>query len=246
MINYNPEFLKLLKTENIRGALNNKNFKYLYKNIQSDLIPQFTYFCYDVLNLDPLNYMDYVPQWFFSDLPITQFIIPDHIKNIEPNAFYNCSNMEKVEFANVVTIGEHSFDNCRALGFLDIPNSVNNIKEAAFLHCIGLEDVDIPDNITYLGPGVFEECTSLKIAKLGKGITKLEHSVFFGCTQLEMVEIPNTITQITSAAFAYCESLQNIKFNGTKQQWKDIKKDSSWNYNTKNIKVSCTDGKIVV
>lgn len=245
MLVYNSEFLSLLKTPYIREALSNKDFKFLYKNIESDLVPQFSYFCYDVLKINPLQYMDYVPEWFSKELPITIFTIPDNVKSIQYKAFYDCNNMEEIEFGNGVTIiGDYAFDNCRALGYIDIPNNVNTIKESAFLHCIGLEDIIIPDNVTYLGPSVFEECTSLKTVKLGKGVNKLEHSVFYHCTSLETVEMSNTITYIGSAAFAYCKSLNKIKFDGTIKQWRDIVKDDSWNYHTNDIYIYCTNGKI--
>lgn len=39
-----------------------------------------------------------------------------------------------------------------------------------------------------------------------------------------------------------CSSLTSIKFNGTKAQWKAIRKAGQWNGNTINYTVSCTDG----
>jgi len=245
MISYSSEFLSLLKTPYIREALVNKDFKYLYKNIQSDLVPQFSYFCYDVLKVDPLQYMDYVPEWFFKELPINTFTIPDNIKSIEYKAFYDCNNMEEIDFGDGVTIiGDYSFHNCRGLTSINIPNSVTTIKEGAFFRCNGLEEVTIPDTVTYLGPSVFEESESIKAVKLGKGITTLEHSVFYNCVSLETVEMPNTITQIGGATFCYCKSLNKIKFDGTIKQWKAIIKEKSWNYDTNDIYIYCIDGKI--
>lgn len=247
MLDYSSEFLSLLKADNIREALSNKDFKFLYKNIQSDLIPQFTYFCYDVLKIDPLEHMDYVPEYFSKELPITNFTIPDNVKSIQCKAFYDCNNMEEIEFGNGVTIiGDYAFDNCRALGYIEIPNNVNTIKDGAFFHCNALEEVVIPDTVTHLGPRVFEECTSLKTVKLGKGINRLEHSIFYHCTSLETVEMSNTITCIGSAIFAYCESLNKIKFDGTIKQWKAIIKEDSWDYSTNDLYIYCIDGMIKV
>ncbi len=51
--------------------------------------------------------------------------------------------------------------------------------------------------------------------------------------------------QIDEMAFAYCYNLQTINFNGTKKQWKEIKKGSAWNTGTGTYTVKCTDGTIL-
>lgn len=61
--------------------------------------------------------------------------------------------------------------------------------------------------------------------------------------------IPSTyqgfpVTSIGDFTFEDCTSLTSIQYNGTKEQWKAIKKTSEWSSNTSGFIVHCSDGDI--
>ncbi|MBD5407331.1 MAG: leucine-rich repeat protein [Treponema sp.] len=78
--------------------------------------------------------------------------------------------------------------------------------------------VVIPDGVTSIGDYAFEYC----------------------CTSLASVTIPTSVTSIGSRAFEHCTSLAEIKFEGTKAQWKAIEGSD----NVAVACVRCSDGNI--
>ena len=80
-----------------------------------------------------------------------------------------------------------------------------NDYEFMFCGCKSLKSIIIPNNVSVIGGLVFRNCESLM-----------------------NVYIPNSVTGIEELAFDYCPSLSSLVFNGTKKQWKAIKKQKNW------------------
>ena len=137
------------------------------------------------------------------------------------------AGIEKVEIPDtVIEIGSYAFHNFGKVKKLNIniPNSVTNIGEHAFEWCDSLTSITIPNGVTSIGNHAFNYCRSLK------GIT-----------------IPNSVTSIGNFAFQQCGNLTNIAYNGTKEQWNSINKDSwDWDYGSAIKTVTCTDGVITL
>ena len=137
------------------------------------------------------------------------------------------AGIEKVEIPDtVIEIGSYAFHNFGKVKKLNIniPNSVTNIGEHAFEWCDSLTSITIPNGVTSIGNYAFNYCRSLK------GIT-----------------IPNSVTSIGNFAFQQCGNLTNITYNGTKEQWNSINKDSwDWDYGSAIKTVTCTDGVITL
>ena len=94
-------------------------------------------------------------------------------------------------------------------------------------------------------------CSSTKVTEveinakyMGYTVNMIESYAFDSCDKLRKVEIPNTITYIGAYAFRDCESLEEIIFNGTRAQWRAIDKASTWDRNTGDYLIKCTDGTI--
>ncbi len=102
-----------------------------------------------------------------------------------------------------------------------IITSGESIGNSAFEYCSSLTSVTIPDSVTSIGSDAFEYCSSLT-----------------------SIIIPDSITSIGDRAFWACRSLTDITYEGTKAQWKAMEKGYSWNYNTGNYTIHCTDGDI--
>ena len=103
-------------------------------------------------------------------------------------------------------------------------------------------DLVIPNGVTSIGAWAFAFCTGLTSITIPGSVTSIGQQAFFGCSGLTSVTIGNSVTSIGMQAFDYCSSLTSIQFNGTKAQWKKIKKDDD--YCTNNCTVQCTDGKL--
>ena len=117
--NYKEDLKKLItKFEN---DLNDKKFETIYTYI-SDYFddaeaPAFTALLLKN-NINPLEYMDYIPEYFTFDLDIESFAIPN----------------------NITHIGNYAFQ-YSGLKSIHIPKSVINIGKAVFYECNSLTDV---------------------------------------------------------------------------------------------------------
>ena len=77
-----------------------------------------------------------------------------------------------------------------------------------------------------------------------EGVTSIGLDAFFGCSGLTTVTIPSSVTNIGDDAFKNCTQLTTIVFAGTVEQWDGIEKKATWNANTGDYTIQCSDGNI--
>ena len=140
-------------------------------------------------------------------------------------------------------------------GKLEIPASykglpVTHIGRWAFLDRDNLTDITIPDSVVHIGQSAFVNCTNLSSVTIPDSVESIGIYAFSDCMRLRTVTIGANVTSIGENAFFGCFGLANINYNGTKEQWENISKGSSWDYNTsyntRYYTVHCTDGDINV
>lgn len=83
-------------------------------------------------------------------------------------------------------------------------------------------------NITTLEEELFSNHKNLTTITIPNGVIFIEHSVFFDCQNLTEITIPNTVTSIGTWAFYGCENLKEVIYEGSKEEWENIKIE---NYN---------------
>lgn len=136
----NPKIKQFI--EDNKNLIELDKWEEIYKEANSSLnlneIGAFTYILIDA-DINPLEYIDYVPMCFLYSQDIPSFKIPDHIKNIDKFAFFNTS-----------------------ITSIAIPDSVTSIGYSAFRYCTSLTSVTIGDGVTSIGDNAFSWCTSLK------------------------------------------------------------------------------------
>ena len=128
----------------------------------------------------------------------------------------------EVEFLPYVTNFRKVFEGCESLYSIVLPNTLTTIPDFAFNKCELLKSITLPGKLMVIDEYAFSNCSSL-----------------------ESITLPNTLTTILSYAFVGCTSLSEIKYLGTKAQWKTIDRDRSWRGFEHNIKkIVCKDGDI--
>lgn len=193
---------------------------------------------------------------------ITNLVIPDDVTVINDYAFANCIDIRNVIIHNNVTsIGQDAFYGCNGLTNVTIGCGVTNIGEYAFARCDNIEEVIWDTNIPVQGfyDSKIEKLTfgeNVKIISrifagygissitISNGATEIDSMAFWDCKGLTSITIPDSVTTIKHRAFWECTALEEIHFNGTIEQWNAIKKYSSWNSQTGEYTVYCTDGNI--
>ena len=83
------------------------------------------------------------------------------ITNLPDFAFYGCSALETVSFAEgsqLTTIGGSALRGCSALTEVTLPRHVQTIYGNAFRSCSSLVSVYLPDTVSYITGGAFRDC----------------------------------------------------------------------------------------
>ena len=174
--------------------------------------------------------------------------IPDTVTEIGSYAFYEWRNLENVVMSKKITkIGESAFSRCSSLTSITIPNSVTSIGKDAFWDCSGLTSITMSKGVTNIGERAFCDCSSLTSITIPDSVTSIGRSAFASCFSLTSITIPDSVTSIGEGnVFWQCGKLTNVTYNGTKEQWSKVGKDSNWNYNSAVKTITCTDGVITL
>lgn len=96
------------------------------------------------ININPLEYLNYIPMGYYSGSPKTEFDVSKNIKEIN-NYGFESSSLKSINIPfNVKYVGEGAFAYCEDLKYVNIDNPDIQIQYDAFDQC------DI-DKITYAG-----------------------------------------------------------------------------------------------
>ena len=104
----------------------------------------------------------------------------------------------------------------------------------------------LPQDVPSIGGHAFAENQNVIIADIPDHIEKLGDAAFSNCLNLETVKLHKNIKSIGSNCFFNCARLKRINYEGTKQEWKNIKRGSNWLLKAGTKVVYCSDGPIQV
>ena len=118
-------------------------------------------------------------------------------------AFEGTASLEEVILpAQLSTIGDMEFNNCKNLKRINIPENVKVLSWSAFGNCESLENVEFSNStIEEIGESAFVLCESLKEVKLPETVGKIGKDAFYRAG-LESVTLPIAIKEIGAAAFS--------------------------------------------
>jgi len=184
---------------------------------------------------------------FMECADLEEIRLPQTIGIIGESAFYGCIKLKAVVLpAKLEIINSETFGWCKSLKEIEIPENVIEIGFAAFSYCEKIKNITLPDNVTSVGAKAFCHCVGLESIDMGKSVEILDKCVFEGCKNLKCIKIPNSVKTISCEALKDCVALEKIIFDGTKAEWKSIKKELNWKKNVHRFDVYCNDGTITV
>ena len=148
----------------------------------------------------------------------TTLNIPSVVTNDED------TNPTKLEY-DVVAIAKGGFRYCTS-STINIPYTIQDIKEEAFAFCQNITEFIIPYQITEIAPSTFLDCRKLESLfyysntgerVLGNStITKIGDHAFDSCVSLTNFYIPSSATLFEKSCFQKCESLLKLSFPSEK------------------------------
>ena len=232
--------------EGNKHLIDRNSFKELYDKAELNEIPILT----DILlkaDIDPFidKSLIRIPNYFASELDITSFKIPDHIKFIDSYAFLRCGINNIIFSEGIVEIYAYAFQNCTHLEEVTLPDSITFIDNYAFRNCVRLKKVKLSNSMDTISPGTFQHCSNLISIDIPKHILCIYSKAFFNCKNLKNITINNSNTIIQLDSFSGCNTIESITYNGTRAQWTSFNNSSKFN-SDKRITVKCIDGEIKV
>ena len=151
---------------------------------------------------------------------MTEIEIPDYSEHVD----VYLSGNTKLEKATL--LGTHTyasmFNNCTSLSEVNLPDGVTTIEYAMFKRCSSLKSIELPDSLISICARAFSE-SGLTSIKIPTGVTNLEYGTFKDCKSLKSVYIPTELKSIDIQAFEGCTSLTDVYYDGTEEQWNQIK-----------------------
>ena len=114
-------------------------------------------------------------------------------------------------------------------------------------HYLDCSDIDyqikIPSHITEIGIEAFYNFEHLRTIEIPDKVETIKERAFYACNDLHKVSIGRGVKSIGKLAFLECRGLSDITYNGTVEQWKQIKKgDLAFQPNI--AKITCQDGTV--
>lgn len=125
---------------------------------------------------------------------VTEIVIPASVTEIKGSAFYGCTQLESVTFAE--------------------GSGLKTLGGSAFSGCSSLKEIVIPKGVTEFSASTFKDCTSLKKVTFEEGseLTSMWANEFAGCSSLEEIVIPAKLATFGQDCFKDCTSLKKVTF----------------------------------
>lgn len=146
----------------------------------------------------------------FANTTLAAISLPNTITKIGNGAFEGCMATFIRMSPAVTAIGERAFYNCKAIGHIDLPESLETIGNSALsgssVYTVGTENLP---RLQTLGDYAFSDSRLLETPKM-EHISYVGNGAFSGCSFLQTVYLPDDAREISDNMFASCSSLRSI------------------------------------
>ena len=137
--------------------------------------------------------------------------IPNTVKTIGREAFYENKNLETVVLPDSVEIIEdYAFYEAKVKN-IKLSNNLKSIGAYAFF--VGdFDSISLPDSLEEIGESAFAICNNLRSVTIGENVKVIKEGAFSGCDSLEEVIIKSNLTRLEEYAFYLCYNLKKLTF----------------------------------
>lgn len=178
----------------------------------------------------------------FYNTGLTSVSIPSTVTSIGEDAFYGSKSLEQISFAQnsaLTTIRQSAFYSCSALQSFTMPNTVSSLGGYAFYNCTSLSIVTLSAALTGIPTYCFYNTSALKNIEFPQGLKTISSYAFCG-SGLENAVLPIGLTSLGDEAFRDCKSLKTVELPATPYVGTSVKGyQSNFNYCTSLEKVIC-------
>lgn len=155
------------------------------------------------------------PDWYWDAAYVKKIVIEEGVTSVGAYAFYGdfAGVTEIILPDSLVTIGSHSFEDCKNVTELNFGSKLESIGAYAFISCGLTGTLTLPDSLKTISTSAFQGSRGLTALDLGDGLEYIGIYAFGGCSGLTgSVTIPAGVTWIGEDAFNFCSGLEEIRF----------------------------------
>lgn len=154
-------------------------------------------------DIDPLEYIDYIPSAYLCSTYTYSFIIPDNIRYIGSYAFANTDIKEITIPKSVQHLNNYAFSECDSLEVVNIQSGLRLLYSGVFSSCYNLKQINFPATLKEIGINCFLGCHALpEELYLTEGLETIHRGAFhFGDTKSRTVYLPKSLKYIHPDAF---------------------------------------------
>lgn len=153
----------------------------------------------------------------FCNCPIEEINLPSSLNYLGAKTFQNCSSLKKIDIPNhVSSILESTFSGCHALKVVCFPDDIKSICKDAF-YGTTIENIQLPNSIENIREDAFRCCRKLRSVSLPEGLIEIGAHAFENCSELKSIKIPKSVTTIGSGVFDITGWYQ--PYDGRRKGW---------------------------
>lgn len=135
---------------------------------------------------------------------LKKIVLSNSTTKIDDYAFYDCTNLEEIQFANnLQSIGESCFECCSSIKTLNLPSSLKVIGKSAFYDCKNLEKINFEEGLERIQGNAFERCRKITSLELPESLKVVEENAFKNCSGIVSV-CANIKTKFDKDEFKCC------------------------------------------
>jgi len=163
---------------------------------------------------------------FAHNVYLKRLSIPDSVKSISGNAFYNTAYYKNADNwdNDVLYIGNHLIASKPTLsGDYTVKDGTVTIAGNALSNCYSLEAVTIPAGVVSIYPSALSGCTEITVDDENQYYSSDNSGVLFNKDRTTLIKypskkasdsyiIPSTVQNIGNYAFSGCSNLKNVSF----------------------------------
>lgn len=166
---------------------------------------------------------------------LNEIVIPDAVTTVHPSAFFHCNTLKKVVIGSGVSeLDATAFLASRPLSEIIVSNenqyftAINNhlfnkdVTKLVYYADFYSKELIIPDTVTSFGKDACQGCHFTEVV-IPNGVTELQAGAIEWCKDMTKITIPVSVKTISQSAFNQDDSLADVYYDGTKQQWQQIK-----------------------
>ena len=148
--------------------------------------------------------IEIIGQGAFADCGLTEFKVPNNVREIEREAFNKCAALTVVNLSEkTVKVSPEAFKACSKLVAINVSR-----KHTVYSSVDGYLLTKNKETLVIFPPGKANDRFTL----LPPSIKKIGDYAFFDCKELKNVVIPNLVESIGERSFGPCSNLNTITF----------------------------------